>query len=177
MLFPLPYACRRSCLPAELLGAAQHTGSTGDLRDVSTSANMCGMMHMSTAMPIPPDDCSVKCFHPAMVRDARIRLMTAPDPGEIAALFAVLSDRTRIKILLALSSVELCVCDLAAATEINRSTVSHQLRILRDHELVQRRRQGKIVYYSLADEHVTAMIGMVSAHAKHSGSGAQKEVA
>jgi DNA-binding transcriptional ArsR family regulator len=135
------------------------------------------MMHMSAGVPVPPDDCSVKCFHPAMVRDARDRLVSASDPGEIAALFAVLSDPTRIRILLALSSAELCVCDLAAATEINRSTVSHQLRILRDHQLVQRRREGKIVYYSLADEHVTTIIGMGSAHAKHSGSGTQKEIA
>lgn len=124
-------------------------------------------MHMS----LPADDALFKeaptCLHPAAVHAARARVAAAPPAPEIAALFAILGDATRLRILLALGSAELCVCDLATATGINRSTVSHQLRVLRDSDLVHRRREGKVMYYTLADEHVVALLQMGSAHAGH----------
>lgn len=135
------------------------------------------IMHMLRATPVQFDDCTVECFHPAVVAGARARLAAAPAPPDVASLFSVLGDPTRIRILLALISAELCVCDLAAATGLNRSTVSHQLRILRERDLVQRRRAGKIIYYSLADDHVTAMIDMASAHADHATGDVKKDIA
>jgi ArsR family transcriptional regulator, lead/cadmium/zinc/bismuth-responsive transcriptional repressor len=72
-------------------------------------------------------------------------------------------------VLTALAAGELCVCDLAAATGVNRSTVSHQLRVLRDHRLVRRRRQGKVVYYALDDDHVLQLLGIAGAHSAEAG--------
>lgn len=111
------------------------------------------------------DECEVACLHPYAVRAARAALAEAPGGDRIAGLFAVLGDPTRMRVLTALSPGELCVCDLAAAIGVNRTTVSHQLRVLRDHRLVRRRREGKVVYYALDDDHVVALLAMAAAHA------------
>ena len=83
----------------------------------------------------------------------------------VVALFALLADPTRLRLLAALSTGELCVCDLAVANGINRSTVSHQLRTLREGRLVRARRAGRVVFYALDDDHVRDMLAMGSAHA------------
>jgi ArsR family transcriptional regulator len=77
----------------------------------------------------------------------------------LAELFRVFADSTRIKILYALFEAELCVCDLSRLTGMSQSAVSHQLRTLKDSKLVKFRREGKTVYYSLADQHVRTLIG------------------
>ena len=80
--------------------------------------------------------------------------------------FSALSDPTRLKILHALTvTKELCVCDLAALAELSVSAVSHQLRLLRDRDLVHARRDGRMVYYSLADDHVATLMGTGIEHA------------
>lgn len=111
----------------------------------------------------PDDVCD--CVHPEAVITAREVLNSAVGMVEAAEIFAVLGDPTRIRVLTALRGAELCVTDLAAATGVNRSTVSHQLRVLRSHRLVERRREGKVVFYSLADEHVEALLDIASLHA------------
>src|SRR5215218_9891455 len=127
---------------------------------------MCMIMHMNELSLKPEiDDCDVDVLHPRQVMAARVRLAEAPAPDEMARLFGILADTTRAKLLTALTSGELCVCDLAAATGVNRTTVSHQLRVLRDHRLVRRRRQGKVVYYALDDDHVVSLLAMAAAHA------------
>ena len=73
---------------------------------------------------------------------------------DLAEIFKVLSEPTRVRILQALSEEELCVCDIAAVVETTPSAISHQLRILRTNRLVKSRKDGKMVYYSLDDEHV-----------------------
>ncbi|MBA3643037.1 MAG: helix-turn-helix transcriptional regulator, partial [Chloroflexia bacterium] len=75
------------------------------------------------------------------------------------------------------ASSELCVCDLAAATGINRTTVSHQLRVLREHRIVRRRRDGKVIYYALDDSHVATLLSMGAAHAAEAGAAADAEPA
>lgn len=112
--------------------------------------------------------CDVEAIHPTAVMEARRAVGDAPAPDGIATLFAVLGDPTRIKVLTALSSGELCVCDLAASTGVNRSTISHQLRVLRNHRLVRRRREGKIIYYDLDDDHIVQLLALASAHAGES---------
>lgn len=80
-----------------------------------------------------------------------------PDDSEIYDLsdfFKVFGDSTRIKILWALDESEMCVCDLAVLLNMTKSAISHQLRSLRQADLVRYRREGKVVYYSLADDHV-----------------------
>lgn len=125
---------------------------------------MCMNLHMIAA-PAAPDDCATPELHPEAVAAARERLAAAPPPQRVAALFALLADPTRARILTALGEGELCVCDLAAATGVNRSTVSHQLRTLREGGVTSRRREGKVVYYALADDHVRALLEMGIAHA------------
>ena len=112
---------------------------------------------------LPDDLCD--CIHPAAVAEARRVLNEAPPADEMAALFSILGDTSRMRVLVALSTGEMCVNDLALATNINRTTVSHQLRVLRTHRLVQRRRDGKAAYYQLDDEHVSALLRLAIDHA------------
>jgi ArsR family transcriptional regulator len=122
----------------------------------------------SSAQAIESDldrGCDEEVIHPFAVMAARVKLAAAPAPADVATLFGILGDPTRIRVLTALLPGELCVCDLAAATGVNRTTISHQLRVLRDLRLVRRRREGKVVYYALDDDHVIELLGMASAHA------------
>jgi ArsR family transcriptional regulator len=127
---------------------------------------MCMEMHMRDIVSKNEsgDDCETATLHPRQVMAARVRLADAPPADELARLFSILADPTRARLLTALTSGELCVYDLAAATGVNRTTVSHQLRVLRDNRVVRRRREGKIIYYALDDEHIAALLTMGSAH-------------
>jgi ArsR family transcriptional regulator len=84
----------------------------------------------------------------------------------LGEFFKVIGDSTRLKIILALSKEELCVCDLAAIITVSPSAVSHQLRILRGARLVKYRREGKIVYYSLDDKHIEHLLDDALNHLK-----------
>lgn len=86
------------------------------------------------------------------------------DLQELSDTFKVLSDPTRLKIVLALAQEELCVCDLAALVEVSISAISHQLRLLRNLRLVSYRKEGKMVYYRLDDEHVENLIREAARH-------------
>ena len=90
-----------------------------------------------------------------------------PDEEELydlADLFKVFADSTRIRILFVLFESEVCVCDLAKALNMTQSAVSHQLRILKQNKLVKNRREGKSIFYSLADDHVRTIISMGREH-------------
>lgn len=77
---------------------------------------------------------------------------------DLAELFKVFGDSTRIRILFALFEEELCVCDIATRLTMTQSAISHQLKILKQSKLIKSRREGKLIYYSLADDHVRTMI-------------------
>lgn len=83
---------------------------------------------------------------------------------DLAELFKVFGDSTRIKILYALFEAELCVCDIAQLLGLTQTAVSHQLRVLKNNKLVRFRRDGKTVFYSLADDHVRRIIGQGMEH-------------
>ena len=83
---------------------------------------------------------------------------------DLAELFKIFGDSTRIRILFVLFEAEVCVCDLAAALNMTQSAISHQLRILKQSRLVKSRREGKSVFYSLADEHVRTIISQGQEH-------------
>ena len=103
-------------------------------------------------------NCEYICVHADKVD--RIT-STMPDEDtliDLSELFKVFGDSTRIKILTALSHGELCVCDLSKLVGMTSSAVSHQLKILRSAKLVSCRRDGKTVFYALADDHVTTII-------------------
>ena len=92
--------------------------------------------------------CEELCVHGDAV--ARVRAQLPPDEQlyDLAELFRIFGDSTRVKILYALLESELCVCDIAKLMEITQSAVSHQLRVLKNSKLVRSRREGKTVYYS-----------------------------
>lgn len=83
---------------------------------------------------------------------------------DLAELYKVFGDSTRIKILYALSESEMCVCDIAQLLNMSTSAISHQLRVLKQSRLVKFRRDGKTVFYSLADDHVRTIIGQGIEH-------------
>lgn len=92
---------------------------------------------------------------------------TMPDDDQIydlAELFKVFGDSTRMRILFVLFEAEVCVCDLAQALNMTMSAVSHQLKILKQNKLVVGRREGKSVFYSLADDHVRTIVSQGMEH-------------
>jgi ArsR family transcriptional regulator, lead/cadmium/zinc/bismuth-responsive transcriptional repressor len=93
-----------------------------------------------------------------------------PDPAtvqQVSDIFGMLADPTRARLVLALSHAELCVCDLAALLGMSMSAVSHQLRLLRQMGLVKFRKEGRMAYYSLGDEHAHALLTQALRHAAH----------
>lgn len=84
--------------------------------------------------------------------------------ADMAELFKVFGDSTRIKILYTLSKFEMCVCDIASLLGMTQPAVSYQLKVLKKAKLVKNRRAGKTIYYSLADSHVETIIGMAKEH-------------
>lgn len=102
--------------------------------------------------------------------EVKAALDAMPPRGEIqdaSQLLKVLGDPTRMRILSALAGRELCVCDLQVILEMSQSAVSHQLRVLRDARLVAHQRRGKMVFYSLADDHVQELLQSSLDHIRH----------
>ncbi|MGL4453970.1 MAG: ArsR/SmtB family transcription factor [Sarcina sp.] len=104
------------------------------------------------------DKCIEKCednvIHSDVVSNVRANLPKEETLYDLAELFKVFGDSTRIKILCSLFEAEMCVCDIATTLNMSQSAVSHQLRVLKNAKLVKFRREGKVVYYSLDDDHV-----------------------
>ena len=97
-------------------------------------------------------DCDV--IHEDVVSRVRATMPDSQDFYDLANLYKMFADSTRVRILWALSSEEMCVCDLAVLLGMTKSAISHQLKSLRLSNLVKYDKQGKVVYYSLADDHV-----------------------
>ncbi len=108
--------------------------------------------------------CEQHCVHEAAVAEVASHAPEDDRLAEMAELFKVFGDSTRIKILYALFEAELCVCDLAELLGISQPAMSYQLKILRQAKLIRNRREGKTVYYALADRHVQMIIGMAKEH-------------
>lgn len=102
--------------------------------------------------------CEFMHAHPDTIRNIKDRMPDDDTLIDLAELFKVFGDSTRIKILSALSGGELCVCDISTVVGMTNSAVSHQLRILKNAKLVTFRRDGKTVFYSLADNHVNTIL-------------------
>jgi ArsR family transcriptional regulator len=109
---------------------------------------------------IDDDACSVECLHPDAIRPLLGRTLGPDGARQVADVFGVLADPTRARILhlLVLSENELCVCDIALVLGLSVSALSHQLRFLRERGLVSRRRDGRLMYYRLADHRVARLI-------------------
>lgn len=121
---------------------------------------MCTFIHMKEN-----DVCEIERTNEEAVKQVKSNMLNENVLLEVADNFKVFGDPTRLKILQALYQRELCVCDLTAVLEANQSTISHQLRVLRGKNLVKFRKEGKMAYYSLADEHVVKIIEVGVEHA------------
>lgn len=108
--------------------------------------------------------CDRPLVHLESVRQVQQQVLETEKAQRMAEFFSALSDPHRLKLLSALAQQELCVCDLAAAVKMGESAVSHQLRVLKSQRLVKYRRQGRNVFYSLADSHVAAVYREVADH-------------
>ena len=110
------------------------------------------------------DICDCRIIHDDKVSDARKSALSIETTEDLCQTFKALGDVSRLKILWALEHQEMCVCDLAALLGITESAVSHQLRLLRTLRLVKNRRKGTILYYRLADDHVSELVRIALEH-------------
>ena len=121
-------------------------------------------MGNARAKIIEADGCLVRIVHLDRVEKARKEIIADRELDRLSLTYKVLGDPNRLKMVMALRYVEMCVCDLAAFTSLSESAVSHQLRRLKDLALVKSRRDGQIIYYALDDEHVSALLEVGLAH-------------
>lgn len=120
------------------------------------------------------DENKIECCESSLIHEDVVKKVGENMPNEdmlydLADLFKIFGDSTRVKILYVLFSSEMCVCDIAALLNMNQSAISHQLRVLKNARLVKNRRDGKIVYYSLDDDHVKQIFDQGLAHIRHRG--------
>ncbi|MCM1273309.1 MAG: metalloregulator ArsR/SmtB family transcription factor [Clostridium sp.] len=112
----------------------------------------------------PEGCCETVCVHDNLLKIVRETLPPETELYDLAELFKIFGDSTRIRILFVLFEVEVCVCDLAEALNMTQSAISHQLKILKQSKLVKSRREGKSIFYSLADDHVRTIIAQGCEH-------------
>jgi len=110
------------------------------------------------------DRCDCVVIHEDIVDRVKEKMPEEETLYDLAELFKVFGDSTRTRILWALDEAEMCVCDIAYLLNMTQSAISHQLRVLKQSKLVKHRKEGKIVFYSLKDEHVKQIFEMGLAH-------------
>lgn len=110
------------------------------------------------------DKCEYMYVHEDTVKKVMDKMPEEEKLYDLAELFKVFGDSTRIKILYALFEAELCVCDISQLLNVSQTAVSHQLRVLKTNKLVKCRKEGKNVFYSLADDHVHGIINQGMEH-------------
>lgn len=108
--------------------------------------------------------CEFMCLHAQVVDKVREVMPSEEKQYELAELFSMFADTTRIRILYALFEAEMCVCDLANLLGMSQSAISHQLALLKRARLIRPRRDGRSVFYSLADSHVRTMLDQGMEH-------------
>lgn len=108
--------------------------------------------------------CGISCIHPDKINQVLDSLPDESTLMQLAELFRIFGDSTRIRILYALFEAEVCVCDLAKLLGMTQSAISHQLRLLKQARLIKSRRDGKTVFYSLADDHVRGLLQLATDH-------------
>jgi len=112
----------------------------------------------------PQDVCQSTIINQKKVDSVKDQMLEENTILNLSETFGALSDPTRVKILHALSKTELCVCDISAILDMSISAISHQLRVLRNMRLVKYRKDGKMVYYSLDDEHIVKLFKVAHQH-------------
>ena len=138
--------------------------NAGNLANPANPANLANL-----------DACDVFHLDPAKVAGLKTTLLGERAVIALAETFKVLGDMTRVRILDALSRAELCVCDIARLLGLTESAVSHQLRLLRGMRLVRARRAGRMVFYSLDDQHIVRLFKQGLEHVQEqSGNAGQR---
>jgi ArsR family transcriptional regulator, lead/cadmium/zinc/bismuth-responsive transcriptional repressor len=137
---------------------SRHLNTCADVEEwVMADAEVAGM-----------DACTARAVDPDRVAAVRSRLAEPDEAARLAEVFKLLGDPTRTRLLTALLEAgELCVCDLAEVIGVPESSVSHALRLLRTAGIVRNRRDGRMVYYSLADAHVRLLLDLSLEHLRH----------
>ena len=115
--------------------------------------------------------CESNTIHEDVVQRVRQEMPDEDPVYEVSELFKVFGDSTRARIICALAVSEMCVCDLSALLSMSQSAISHQLRVLKQMDLVKNRREGKTVFYALADDHVRTILGQGLDHITEEESG------
>ena len=115
------------------------------------------------------ETCDGEEIHEELLNIVREKMPEETELYDLAELFKVFGDSTRIRILFVLFETEVCVCDLAQALNMTQSAISHQLKILKQNKLVKSRREGKSIFYSLADDHVRTIIAQGREHIEEEG--------
>ncbi len=115
-------------------------------------------------LPSKLETCSCTIIHEEVVEKVTQQMLKEELSIKLSELFKMFSDPTRVRLLSALFISEMCVCDLAASLNMTHSAVSHQLRLLKMYNLVKGRKEGKVVYYSLADDHITHILNIGLEH-------------
>ncbi|MFP4159128.1 MAG: ArsR/SmtB family transcription factor [Desulfobacterales bacterium] len=110
------------------------------------------------------DICTERIIHRRILEAVRASMPVNGDLCDLADFFKIFGDSTRISILWALSESEMCVCDLCALLDMKQSAVSHQLRLLKQSRIVRHRREGKVVYYALDDDHIRRVLNLGMQH-------------
>lgn len=113
------------------------------------------------------DSCSCNVIHEDIINKVKKAMPPEEQLYDLADFFKVFGDTTRVKIIYALLKEEMCVCDISMLLGMNQSAISHQLRILRQARIVKFRKEGRIVYYSLDDEHVKDIFEQGLIHINH----------
>ena len=108
--------------------------------------------------------CETSVIHYDIVEKVKAKLPPEEPVYDVAELFKIFGDSTRARIICALEISEMCVCDIAALLNMTSSAISHQLRVLKQASIVKNRREGKVVYYSLADEHISKIFNLAFNH-------------
>ena len=108
--------------------------------------------------------CSCDIVHNNIIEMVKQKMPQEEKLYDLAELFKVFGDTTRVKIISALFEAEMCVCDIAGLLSMTQSAISHQLRVLRQARLVKHRKEGKVVFYSLDDEHIKTIFNQGLEH-------------
>ena len=117
---------------------------------------------MNTKTSIEKCECSI--LHEDIIKKVKKNMPSENDLYDLADLFKIFGDTTRIRILSALFEAEMCVCDIAFLLQMSQSAISHQLRVLKQARLVKNRKEGKIVFYSLDDDHIKTIFDQGLVH-------------
>lgn len=115
-------------------------------------------------MSVRSDVCDCDVIHEEIVNAVKIKMLSDDTFNTLTEFLKVVGDSTRVRILWALDAHEMCVCDLAVLLGMTKSAISHQLRTLRRANLVKFRKDGKIAYYSLTDDHVKIVLEQSISH-------------